>query len=102
MMMTSAQFISVRESSQLLSITEREVMDLIEARKLQAYRIADKFLRLKKSDVLGLRNTEDLPAENVSLPYTGHERIQDFFYYNDFYIFSTLLILGLIYYILFM
>ena len=34
-------------------------MDLIQQRKLQAYKIADKFLRLKKSEVLALRNTGD-------------------------------------------
>ena len=43
-MSSSSQYISVRETAQILAINEKKVMDLIEAKSLQAYRIADKFL----------------------------------------------------------
>jgi excisionase family DNA binding protein len=95
--MTANQYISVRETAQILGITEKKVMDLIEERKLQAYRIADKFLRLKKVEVLTLRNAGFVPQENLKIEYSSSERLQDFFYYNDFYIFSGLLILVLLY-----
>ncbi len=100
--MSSNQFISVRETAQLLSVSEKKVMELIEARKLQAYRIADKFLRLKKSEVLGLRNTGAVRQENASLEYTQAERLRDFFYYNDFYLIAALVIAALLFFILFM
>lgn len=93
----NTQFISVRETSQILGVSEKKVMDLIEARKLQAYRIADKFLRLKKTDVLGLRNTGTIQKENVTFSYSGNERLRDFLYFNDFYIISCLIIAGLLY-----
>ena len=95
--MTTPQFISVRETAQMLGTTEKKVMDLIDERKLQAYRIADKFLRLKKSDVLGLRNSGIVVKENVPINYSTKERVQDFFYYNDFYLLSLLLIAALLY-----
>ena len=95
--MSASQFISVRETSQLLSITEKKVMNLIEEGKLQAYRIADKFLRLKRSEVLDLRNSGHIAKENHQLGYTAGEHVQDFFYFNNFYILSFTLILVLFY-----
>ena len=93
----SSQFISVRETAQLLGISEKKVMGLIEERKLQAYRIADKFLRLKKSEVLSLRNTGHVVREIHQHDYTFPEKIKDFFYYNDFYIIAFLIITTLLY-----
>lgn len=95
--MATSQFISVRETAQILAISEKKVMDLIEDGKLQAYRIADKFLRLKRVDVLKLRNTGNVTVENHQIPYSSAERVQDFFHYNNFYIASSILILVLLY-----
>lgn len=93
----NTHFISVRETAQILGVSEKKIMDLIEARKLQAYRIADKFLRLKKSDVLGLRNAGTIKKENVTFNYSGNERLWDFLYFYDFYIISCFIIVGLLY-----
>ena len=95
--MTTSQFISVRETAQILGITEKKVMDLIEGRKLQAYRIADKFLRLKKNEVLGIRNTGEVVRDHHHHAYTGAERLRDFFYFNDFYLIAVAIILILLY-----
>ncbi len=95
--MSTNQFVSVRETAQVLGISEKKVMDLIEEKKLQAYRIADKFLRLKKSEVLSLRNSGSIVKETLPLSYTASEKIKDFFYFNDFYLFSLAVILGLLF-----
>ena len=95
--MSTNQYISVRETAQILAISEKKVMDLIEERKLQAYRIADKFLRLKKAEVLSLRNTGHVPQEHIQMAYTGAERVKDFFYFNDFYLVSLLVVIFLLY-----
>ncbi|HPN57018.1 MAG TPA: helix-turn-helix domain-containing protein [Candidatus Omnitrophota bacterium] len=98
--MNENQYISVRETAQILDITEKQVMDLIEKKQLIAYRIANQFLRLKKSEVVALRGQGHVPQEKESsYPYTSLERVQDFFYYNDFYLACLLIILGLLYYI---
>ncbi len=98
--MAATQYISVREAAQLLGVSEKTVMDMIEARKLQAYRIADKFLRLKKSEVIQLRDTKTVVCEDETDPYTLQEKIRDFFYFNDFYIIS-LIIIGVLLYMIF-
>ena len=98
----SSQFITVRETAQLLNISEKKVMDLVGSKELRAYKIADQFLRLKKSEVLAIRNTGHVAAENITLSYTPLERIQDFFYFNDFYIISLFIILTLLYVIFYL
>ena len=98
--MAATQYISVREAAQILGVSEKTVMDMIETRKLQAYRIADKFLRLKKSEVIQLRDTKTIAREDEADPYTLRERIWDFFYFNDFYIVS-LIIIGILLYMIF-
>lgn len=96
-MATTTQYVSVRETAQLLGVSEKRVMDLIQQRKLQAYKIADKFLRLKKSEVLSLRNTGDVESEDVQYEYTSGERFRDFLYFNNYYIVSAIIALGLLY-----
>jgi len=95
--MTTNQYISLRETAQVLNISEKKVMDLIEKKNLQAYRIADKFLRLKKSEVFDLRNSGEVKQDAVNIEYSRTERIKDFFYFNDFYIFSSAIICILVY-----
>lgn len=95
--MATSQFISVRETAQLLAVTEKKVMDLIEEESLQAYRIADKFLRLKRADVLKLKNAGEVETDTNQIPYTSKERVSDFFYYNNFYLISGVFVLVLLY-----
>ena len=95
--MTDSQYISVRETSQLLGISEKKVMDMIGEKKLEAYRIANQFLRLKKAEVTALKNSGSVTNEVVQFPYSAGERFQDFLYYNDFYLISAVIILTLLY-----
>ena len=97
--MATSHFVSIREAAQLLGISEKKVMTLISERKLQAYRIADKFLRLKKNEVMDLRNAGDVQSENIEFPYTSGEKLADFLYFNDFYLIALGVIAGLLFYI---
>ncbi len=84
--MSSDQYIPVREAAQILGVSEKRIMDLIEEGQLTAYRIANQFLRLKKADVLGLQTSGSVEPESVQQPHSLQEKISDFFYFNDFYI----------------
>ncbi len=95
--MTTSQYISVRETAQILGVTEKKVMDLVEEGKLQAYRIADQFLRLKKAEVLDIKNAGKVVSENFQHAYTSSEKVADFFYFNDFYLISLAIIVMLLY-----
>ncbi|MDE2028368.1 MAG: helix-turn-helix domain-containing protein [Candidatus Omnitrophica bacterium] len=93
----SSQYITVRETAQILAVSEKKVMDLIENGNLQAYKIADQFLRLKRNEVLNIRSTGQVVSENAVHEYTLGGRVRDFFYFNDFYLVAFAVILGLLY-----
>ena len=94
--MSASIYVTVREASQLLGISESKIMSLIDEKKLLSYRIADQYLRLKRTDVVSLRDSGAITAEMVRFPYTMQERFQDFLAYNDFYIVSAVVILVLL------
>ena len=96
----SSQYITVRETAQILAVSEKKVMDLIESGNLQAYKIADQFLRLKRNEIVNIRSTGQVVSENVVEIYTQGERIRDFFYFNDFYLIA-LAVIGILLYIIF-
>ena len=79
----SGQYITVRETAQIMAVSEKKVMDLIENGHLQAYKIADQFLRLKRDEVVDMISTGKVISENFAHPYTPGERLSDFFYFND-------------------
>ena len=97
----NGQYITVRETAQILGVNEKKVVDMIDAGKLQAYRIADQFLRLKRVEVMQIRGSGEVVRENVSQEYTAAERVRDFFYFNDFYLFAAVAIAALLYVIFF-
>jgi len=97
----SSQYITVRETAQIMAVSEKKVMDLIESGHLQAYKIADQFLRLKRNEVVNMVSTGQIVSENVVHNYTPAERASDFFYFNDFYLISLVVIGALLYIIFF-
>lgn len=99
--MTLSPYVSVRESAQILGVNDGRIMQLIEQRKLQAYRIAGQYLRLKRSDVMQLKSSGDVVSETVKFPYTARERFLDFLFYNDFYIAAFLIIIIMILFVVF-
>ena len=96
----SSQYITVRETAQILAVSEKKVMDLIEGGQLQAYKIADQFLRLKRNEVVSMRASGQVIGENVIQTYSVGERVRDFFYFNDFYLIA-LAVIGVLLYIIF-
>ena len=97
----SSQYITVRETAQILAVSEKKVMDLIESGNLQAYKIADQFFRLKRNEVANILSTGKVVSENVSYSYGPGDRVRDFFYFNDFYLISLAVIGALLYVIFF-
>ena len=77
-------------------------MDMVEEKKIMAYKIAGQFLRLKKSEILNIKNTGAVVKEITQYAYTMQERIKDFFYFNDFYILCVLIIFTLLYIIFYL
>ncbi len=99
--MSQSPYVTVREASQILGIPEGKIMQMVEDKKLKAYRIADQYLRLKRSDINALRDSGNVVSENIKFPYSLKERLRDFLVYNDFYILSFIVIIALLAFIFF-
>ncbi|MFA5429934.1 MAG: helix-turn-helix domain-containing protein [Candidatus Omnitrophota bacterium] len=98
--MGEEKLLTIRDVALYLNVSEREVMDLAEQGKIPAYKIAGVYLRFRKEQVEAYKNA--LGSGNSSSTrdfYPFKDRVSDFFYYNDFYIFSTLIVLFLLLFI---
>ena len=90
------RLLSTREVSHILRISEKEIIDLSNANLVPHYKVAGEFLRFRKEDILKIK-----PAikKKFNIPDQKHrkiEKVKEFFYFNDFYILSTLVIIFLI------
>ncbi len=99
--MSTSPYVTVREAAHILGIAEGKVMVLIDEKKLMAYRIADQYLRLKRSDILSIRDSGNVASETIKFPYTAQEKLMDLVRYNDFYILSFLVIMVLLFLVFF-
>jgi excisionase family DNA binding protein len=90
--MSDEKLLTVREVSHILNLSEKEVMDLAENGSIPAYKVGGVYLRFKRGQVEEYRKR--IPSDtgvNREVPFK--DRIFDFFYYNDFYILSIMLII---------
>jgi excisionase family DNA binding protein len=80
----------------MLRVTEKEILDLAENASLPAYKVGGVYLRFKREQVEEFRkkNRKDLHHQQK---YTWKDRIIDFCSFNDFYVFSAVIILLMLY-----
>lgn len=93
--MTETKLLTVRDVSFILGISEKEVVDLVESNRLEAYRVGGVYLRFKPEQIQEFKKSFK-PSSGKTTPSEKHSfkgKISDFFYFNDFYILSGLIIL---------
>ncbi|MCM8823106.1 MAG: helix-turn-helix domain-containing protein [Candidatus Omnitrophica bacterium] len=94
------KLLTTREVSQILGITEKEIIDLANANKIPHFKVANEFLRFKKEDILRIKKDIQKKFNVHRDKISWGEKIREFLYFNDFYIISALIILILLYIIL--
>jgi excisionase family DNA binding protein len=97
--MAEEKLLTVRDVSGILGISEKEVMDLAEDGKIPAYKVGGLYLRFKKEQIEGFRRSmkPHQIKDDAAHKYSLKEKISDFCYFNDFYIFAALVILILLF-----
>jgi len=96
--MAEEKLLTIREISVLLGISEKEVIELSENGTIPAYKIGGVYLRFKRQQIEEYRR-KIMPQAKLNTrlgKYPLSDRIDDFFYFNDFYILSVILILLLL------
>ena len=93
--MSEEKLLTVRDVSLLLGVCEKEVLDLAENGTIPAYKVGGVYLRFKKEQVDEYRRKHSHPRHKSEEKESAgiQDKIRDFFYFNDFYIFAVSLIL---------
>ena len=96
--MTEEKLLTVRETSLILNLTERQVIDLAQEGKIPAYQVGGQFLRFKRGQVEEYKKQFLKPSLDKSSASKSSffEKIGDFIYFNDFYLLSLFIILWML------
>lgn len=86
------KLITLDEAAKYLNLTLREIKILVKKGQIPAYRLAGKHLRFKKSQLESFQ-PKIIKGEDVLEAATFTEKIKDFIYFHDFYIFSLILVI---------
>ena len=97
--MADEKLLTVREVALMLRITEREVMDLAEKGSIPAYKVGGVYLRFKRQQIDEFIKTSHIEL-SPNLEYSVKDKLLDFYYFYDFYIFSFIVIVLMIFFIL--
>ncbi len=90
--MKQNKLLTIREVAEELGITEQEVIDLAEEGKIPAYKVGGVYLRFKLEHVQEVKQgISRLLKNKVKVGWL--QRLQDFLYFNDFYILTSLIII---------
>jgi len=90
------RLLTTREVSQILGIGEKEIIELCQKGEIPHFKLAGEFLRFKKEDILKNKKYIQKKVQLREVDYSLKEKIKDFFFFNDFYIISGLLIIVLL------
>ncbi len=99
------KLLTTAEVVRYLGLPEEAVRGLVEKGELPAYKIGGSFLRFKREQIEIYRrkmegrvrsSRPDISKADGSTPYTFGEKLEDFLYYNDFYILSLILLILII------
>ncbi len=97
--MADEKLLNIRDASIILGISEKEIINLAETGQIPAYKIGGVYLRFKRQQIeeyrkrLGLTLKRNLTSHN----YLFKDKLNDFLYFNDFYILSAIIILLIIF-----
>lgn len=92
------KFLTSREAADYLGIPEEELRKILEKDKISSYKIGGIYTRFKVDD-LNIYRRKFPHRAYQGKPRLASDRIKDFFYFNDFYIFSGIAIATILYFI---
>ncbi len=96
--MGDEKLLTVREVSLLLHVSEKEVMDLAQSGTIPAYKVGGVYVRFKKEQVEEYQKSVRPHSHKSTQIKNGSfgDKLSDFLYFYDFYIFAGVLIILLL------
>jgi len=92
------RFLTSKEAADYLGITEDGLNELSAAHQINAYKIGGIYTRFKVDDLEAYRR-KGITKGNKNYSYNRLDILKDFFYFNDFYIYSIIIIIFILYFI---
>ncbi len=115
----SKKLLTLSELADYLNLDADKIIGFVDSGVIPAYKIAGELLRFQKDQIDAIRTEIDTKVKNASLPFvetpkikksrtklkglsgkqeedTFFDKLSDFFYFNDFYIFSGVFIVLLL------
>lgn len=92
--------LTLEEVKNFLEADQKQIEDYIKAQKLHAYKIGGTYLRFRKEEVMALHT--GTPSDTKKGRKTGStffSKIYDFWRFNNFYIIASIIIAGLVVYV---
>jgi len=94
------KLITTREASQLLGISEQDVLSLTTSGQLNCIKVGGEYIRFRRKDILSIKDAVRKKYQAVSGNSRMHENLREFFHFYDFYIISAGIIAVLLWIIL--
>jgi len=93
--MVEEKMLTVRDVSMILNISEKDVLDLAENGSIDGYKVGGVYLRFKKEQVEQYKkNHLHMHPKTIKPEPIGLKSwLQDFLYFNDFYVIAAILII---------
>lgn len=97
--MSEEKLLTVRDVAVELGVSEKDVLNLAENGSIPAYKIGGVYVRFKREQVEDYKKKANLTSHReLSLKqYSSLDRVRDFFYFNDFYILTFIIIFLLLF-----
>lgn len=90
------KFLTFKEAADYLGVPEADLRKQVDKGRIPAYKIGGIYTRFKVDDLN--RHRRRIPKRAYhGYPVLITDRIKDFFYFNDFYIYATISIVVIIY-----
>ncbi len=105
------RYLHIHEAAEILDVSEEELWELVHKHQVPTHNIAGTFLRFKKEDIEELKikwriERELFPHNQATFVHdstveksSAGDKLRDFWYFNDFYILCSVLIIVLVYFI---
>src|SRR3990167_1286419 len=92
------RFLTAKEAADYLGITESELNNLAATHQVPVYKIGGIYTRFKVDDLEAYRR-KGITKGSKNCRNNNLDSIIDFFYFNDFYIYSIIIIIIILYFI---
>ena len=92
------RFVTSKEAADYLCISEADLAELVNKKILFVYKIGGIYTRFRVDDLEAYRRKGITKGDKRYLS-SNFDRIRDFFYFNDFYIYSIIAITVILYFI---